>query len=145
MAVGVDGVILHSPDGDTWDEVGPLPSRGTLRGVPAGDAGYVAVGIGGRVATSPDGVTWTEQDAGSFGFLDTLRSVAVTDAGYVAVGGGGVAITSTDATTWTTRDTTTDQELFAVSAEGADVLAVQGVTHSVRSDDAGDSWTVVTP
>src|SRR5690606_5337423 len=43
VAVGVDGVILHSPDGETWNEVGPLPSRGTLRGVTAGENGYVAV------------------------------------------------------------------------------------------------------
>ncbi len=145
VAVGVDGVVLHSSDGETWDEVGPLPGRGTLRGVTAGAAGYVAVGIGGRVATSTDGVTWTEEPEGAFGFLDTLRSVAPTDAGYVAVGGGGAAITSTDAATWTRRDTTIDQELFAVGAEGAEVLAIQGVTLRVASDDGGETWTAITP
>ena len=104
----IDGAVWHSPTGDSWTRVPhdpilftPPGVEGTdlgeleLRGVIAGDAGYIAVGYedpetGAASAValhSEDGVTWERIDAASELF-DGFQAESIAFGGgiYVAVG-----------------------------------------------------------
>src|SRR5207249_5685732 len=67
IALGTDGSILTSPDGNTWTAATSIPSGGPagprMNSIAFGTVSsatiYVAVGDGGNIFTSPDLVTWT--------------------------------------------------------------------------------------
>lgn len=103
-AVGNNGSIQTSPDGETW-------TKQTAAGGYIGDFYAVAydtanslwciVGETGEIQTSPDGSTWTHRAAGG-AYVSTFRSVAHDQSGlWVAVGDNCMAQTSPDGITWT--------------------------------------------
>lgn len=91
VAVGDDGVVMSSPNGETWDgaTVAPLPPGSTgadLQDVVwAGDR-WVAVGsrpLEGWITTSADGVTWS-------------TALELFDVGFSAVAAGGGRVIAID-------------------------------------------------
>jgi hypothetical protein len=98
LAVTDFGVILTSPDGDTWSYRTQL-STGNLLGVCYGAGIFVAVGVDGALVTSPDGKTWTSRGPSSL--TSHLFGVTHGNGQFVAVGAEGVILTSPDGTKWT--------------------------------------------
>lgn len=74
VAVGGQGVILVSEDGDTWFEVDSGTTEG-LSDVGHADGRWVAVGFEGVVLTSADGVTWAVEDSGIDTQIERVRYV----------------------------------------------------------------------
>ena len=105
VALGTDGSILTSPDGNTWIlSANPVPSGGAAGprmnsiafGIVSNAVVYVAVGNGGKIFTSADLVTWsTVPTTGS-----DLHNVSFPNGTFVATGASGTLLTSTDASTW---------------------------------------------
>jgi hypothetical protein len=102
VVVGDNGIILTSPDGETWTQRTSGTSS-TLLGVCYGNDTFVAVGAD-IILTSSDGVMWTSKT------LDTVlnfKSVKYLKNIFIAVGIGlgraigGVVFTSPDGITWT--------------------------------------------
>jgi hypothetical protein len=123
VAVGLNGVIAYSYDGDIWERARKAPDPAP--GVPAaepfkladggdanfnalafGDGLFVAVAEGGHIAWSYDGVFWTGQ--GISGFQgENINGIAYGTAGngagcFVAVGNDGriFAALSSDPASW---------------------------------------------
>lgn len=102
VAVGTDGTILTSFNGDTWTR----RDSGTtdwLVGVTYGGGKFVVVGDRGTILTSTDGIAWTRATAS--GTTQRLNGVTYGDGLFVAVGEAGAAVHSRDAVTWTASTT----------------------------------------
>ena len=126
VAVGNNGTIVTSLDGNTWTS--QTLGTSNLRGVTYGNGLFVAVGEGGAILTSPDGTTWTTRTSGT---LTLLWSVTYGNGLFVAVGSSGTILTSPDGTTWTTQTSATGSTLF-IHNLWERVLCHRGV-RSVRS------------
>jgi hypothetical protein len=111
VAVGENGTILASADGNDW-AVRTSNTTRTLASVVWHDSQFVAAGEGGTVLTSADGVAWAKRSPGTNAFVNSL---AENGAEMVAVGDGGAVLTSDDAVTWTARNSTTTDNLHAVA------------------------------
>jgi len=88
VAVGSDGAILTSSDGDEWQEQ-PSGTSADLFGVRFTGEGFVVVGNDGVVLISDDGVSWQRQErAGAVDLYDVVQvGLALT-----AVGENGVVV-----------------------------------------------------
>jgi hypothetical protein len=120
LAVGYEGVVFASTDGNTWDSHASGTSN-DLYSVAHGLSLYVAVGDKGTILTSPDGITWNNQTSGT---ARDLRSVAWGDSGYVAVGRGGTILSSPDGRTWSDRTIDTSYEILSAAYGGNRFIAV---------------------
>jgi|GEM_PF-1845810 len=102
------GIILTSPDGETWTESyrldGDDNTRVWLRDVTHAQNQFVVVGgqLAGaaetRVLTSPDGLNWTLEETD---VVSPFSSIAFGGGRYVAVGPSSYFATSTDGKSWT--------------------------------------------
>ncbi len=141
VAVGDNGSVLISYDGDVWDSRA-VPALYELYAVTYGDNTIAAVGAGGEIVTSPDGDNWF---SGETGTTNHLRAIHYADGLFVAVGEGGTVLTSPDAQTWTARTSGTTQALYGVGYGEVDgvgrwlVVGVSGIV--LTSDDGGATWT----
>jgi photosystem II stability/assembly factor-like uncharacterized protein len=89
IAIGNEGTIIRSTDGDSWSlPIVSLANR-TLRGVAYADGAWIAVGDGGQIITSTDdGLTWTLDNTtttlnlGDVGYFNN-QWIVVGDKGYV--------------------------------------------------------------
>lgn len=149
VAVGRNGSILVSRDGDRWKRM-PSGTDKLLSAVTYGGGQFVAVGEGGTILTSPDGSQW--QDHSLSYWATEFHGVAFGNGRYVAVGKRdgieGEFFTSRDGITWTgTYDTRNGVNAVAygngrfvavtmnnilVSADGVDWKE-----HSVLDDPSG--------
>jgi hypothetical protein len=61
VAVGAEGQMAYSSDGETWIAVTDSKFAGdsTIRGIAWGGGKFVAVGDSSQMASSTDGITWT--------------------------------------------------------------------------------------
>jgi photosystem II stability/assembly factor-like uncharacterized protein len=103
IALGTDGSILTSPDGNTWASATSVPSGGMNSiafGIVSGAVVYVAVGNGGKIFTSTDNlITWIP--AAVSNTTKDLYNVSSPNGFFVATGANGTLLTSADAVTWT--------------------------------------------
>ena len=99
VAVGRNGTIVHSADGDRWTEASSTITEDALRDVAWNGSRLVAVGHD-RIVYSSDGDRWTQASAAAVGD-DSLVRVAWGDSSFVAVGFGGSIVYSPDGATWT--------------------------------------------
>ena len=143
VAVGNQGVVMTSPDGDLW----VAQSSGTdadLRDVIYGNGTFVAVGVGGTILTSPDGERWTPQ---SSGVSAELLSVTYGNGLFVAVGAGGIILTSPDGATWMQRSAGKADSLTGVTYGDGRFVAVglryYGAETPILTSLDGTNWTVV--
>ena len=95
VAVGWDGLIMTSPDGQTWTPQNSGTSDNLNASTWTG-LQIVAVGQNGTVLTSADGISWTVQNSG---INSNITDIIWTGEQLVAVGGFGV-ISSVDALQW---------------------------------------------
>ena len=136
VAVGVEGLVLTSPDGKTWT---PRESQTpqVLRGVAWSGSRFVAVGHGGTIVTSSDGITWQAVDPGTN--LD-LFELVWAGSQFVASGEQGMVLTSPDGLTWTQVPPFTNQQIRALIWDGAKVIADAWAENMFTSPD-GQTWT----
>ncbi|HKB72690.1 MAG TPA: hypothetical protein VKC82_00310 [Burkholderiales bacterium] len=156
IALGTDGSILTSADGNTWIlSTHPVPSGGTAGprmnsiafGIVSNATIYVAVGDGGNIFTSPDLVTWTAAASPTV----NLYNVSFPNGIFVATGASGTLLTSTDASTWTPQISHTPNALRGTtygtgSAAGASAqYVVVGDSGTIVTSPDGTTWSVITP
>ena len=145
MAVGNDGVVFTSRDGQEWDEFAwewPDLNIYDCAWHP-GITRWVAVGEDGQVARSTNGDNWV---AGVNPTNDLLRAIdyGAGDGVCIAVGNNGRLLTTTDGLVWIQQDASTAETLNAVAYdavnEGWWAVGDNGV---VRWSPDGDlvNWT----
>jgi hypothetical protein len=138
VAVGYEGAIVSSADGETWER-SPQPKSYAFADVTYGGGVFVAVGTGrlgthlGRlVVSSHDGLEWNVTP-----WLDrsALSGVAYGGGAFVAVGTQGAIIRSVDGQTWETIDSGTGEHLDGVShLNGQFVVIGHGGTAMTSKD-----------
>ncbi len=142
VAVGDDGVIKLSEDGEKW----MLASHGSLslQSVAWGGGSFVAVGNQGRILISEDGRNWKEVDSGTD---KNLKDVVWNGSVFVAAGDRGTLLVSKNKITWT--KVALDQEYsFAEMASGGGrlILTTSDTFNNIWiSNDNGTNWKKVTP
>jgi hypothetical protein len=154
IALGADGSILTSTDGNAWTSAAPIPNNGARMnsvafGLVSSAAKYVAVGgvVGGAgsIFTSPDLVTWTPVPT----TVRELYSVSFLNNGFVATGANGTLLTSTDASTWTLRNSNPPTfnalrgAAFGTGSAGARYVVV-GDAGTILTSTDGTIWTLTT-
>jgi len=157
IALGTDGSILTSADGNTWIlSTNPVPSGGTAGprmnslafGIVSNATIYVAVGDGGNIFTSPNLVTWT---AAASLTGNNLYNVSFPNGSFVATGASGTLLTSTDASTWTPQISFTPNALRGAtygtgSAAGASAnYVVVGDAGTILTSTDLTTWSPITP
>ena len=93
------GVILTSPDGETWT----VRSSGTdvpLNAMAYGKGKYAAVGAYGTIITSPAFWNWTKVRSGSQSWLGAIVHARKK---FVAVGSDGTILASSDGANWSPK------------------------------------------
>ena len=151
VAVGDDGLIVHSTDGDRWQEASgsvhleagrqyEFPVLERLYGIAWGDGRYVAVGNLGTIVHGDDGDQWNK--AGDFPERATYASIFdVTWDGERFVAVGVYVLHSSDGERWgaTSYSTLEWGVLFDVVWSGTRYVAIGDIGAIVYSDD-GDRW-----
>jgi hypothetical protein len=89
VAVGDNGAIYHSSDGQKWSRVNQFTTW--LRSVAYGLGRFVCAGEGGFLATSADGTNWQQQN---LAVSEDLNRVTFTGNMFWIVGDNGVVITN---------------------------------------------------
>ena len=115
MAVGYNGEIVTSIDGENWTSRSSETSINLLD-VAFGNNNFVAVGYSGTILNSSDGISWTPKTSGT-----TKRLYGVTYGNniFVAVGESGTLLSSEDGSYWTSRTSgTTSYILQATYGNG---------------------------
>jgi hypothetical protein len=130
-----DGLIWHSPDGETWTEAGP---QDALRHVEIVDVslapeGFVAMGIGslGAVNERPHVVFFRSPDGRSWQRLGDVPGSADTFPGSLTGGPGGVLAAGSDAdggtALWRSPDGLTFERVNVDAPQGSDVTDPRAV------------------
>lgn len=125
LAVGRGNTILSSSDGLHWSKL-----QGTIEtsfvDVVGFEGGFAGIGTFGEVYRSLDeGQSWEEGSVART-TLKSVRLSAVTNAGclLIAVGRSGFLMTSEDGLRWVESNETPPVDLFDVSSQGGQVIAV---------------------
>jgi len=92
VAVGDNGTIYSSPDGNSWTLRGSFTDW--LRSVTYGNGLFVTVGENGFLATSSDGQKWDKRQVGTSAHLN---KVAYINDRFWVVGDAGVVLTKVKA------------------------------------------------
>ena len=137
IAVGVNGAIVRSANGQTWTTANATTTR-NLRDVKFTGSQWIVCGKDGVLLTSPNGVTWTDQRAGR---TRDLYGIIYTNGQFVAVGYEGTVLTSPDALTWTTRVSNTSRDLHAITY-AAGLYVAGGRNGTVITSPNTINWTV---
>jgi hypothetical protein len=157
IALGTDGSILTSPDGNTWTAAASVRSSGAggprmnsiAFGLVSGATMYVAVGDGGSIFTSTDLITWIPAAASNT--TNDLYNVSSPNGFFVATGANGTLLTSADASTWTPQSLTTSRALRGAtygtgSAAGASAqYVVVGDSGTIVTSTDGTTWSLRPP
>lgn len=144
VAVGANGTVMTSPDGEAWLNHDAATSF-DLHGIVYGGGRYVTVGDYGVILYSDDARTW--QPANSPWFYH-LKAVTWGNGLFVAVGENTAILTSPDGETWTLQTTGSVPLNSIVSANGVFIAGgdreSSGTQMLLRSTD-GTHWVGVTP
>ena len=98
VAVGNNGSIYRSTDGETWAGVTTTSITTNLKGIAYGSDKWIAVGAAGTIISSgDDGLNWSVVGAGG---TFQLNGVHYQNNVWLAVGGAGMAMNSSDGSTW---------------------------------------------
>jgi hypothetical protein len=139
VAVGDNGFIIESQDGNTWTRINS-PTTLDLKAVRYTGGQWIAVGQKGTVLLSTDRDEWISYDSG---VTDTLNDVTYVNNQYVAVGNNGTILDSESGTEWYRRDSNTKTALLAINHQPAKPVAV-GVkgTILVQSSNFTVRWAI---
>jgi photosystem II stability/assembly factor-like uncharacterized protein len=139
VAVGNNGTLATSPDGDTWtartSQVLPLH----LRCVGFDGTRWFAGGDDGVYTTSLDGITWTS----GLSPIGDILAFAQSGGVWMITGQDGRLATSSDnGDTWVQRLTPfTDTRIVALATDGSRWLIATEDGRMATSDDLGVTWT----
>jgi len=128
IAVGNNGEILRTTNGETWSGVTTTSVTTNLNDVYHADNTWVAVGAAGTIIKSIDnGSTWSVVSSGG---TFALNSVSYQNNVWVAIGQSGNVMNSINATNWYKRSTgiVTD---FNGLAYGNNKLVTVGLSSSI--------------
>ncbi len=152
IALGTDGSILKSPDGNTWAAASSVPSGGAAGprmnsiafGLVSGAPIYVAVGDGGNIFTSADLVTWATATSPTG---NNLHNVSVPNGTFVATGASGKLLTSADASTWTAVQNlpTSNALRGATYGTGSAQYVIVGDSGTIVTSPDLTNWSLITP
>lgn len=142
IAVGENGAIMRSTDGQNWSKRAAPASSVSLRDVAWGDGKWVAVGnagpVGVIIVSTDDGLTWANVTNGPGARGN--ECVRFGDV-WMAGGIGGQLLTSVDALTWTTQVTGTTSDFNGVAFYNGTWAAATGLDVR-RSANAGVTWSI---
>jgi len=152
IALGTDGSILTSADGNAWIlSTHPVSSGGAAGprmnsiafGIVSNATIYVAVGDGGNIFTSPDLMTWNPQTSHTG---NNLYNVSFPNGVFVATGANGTLLTSADAINWALPNSipSTSNALRGATF-GAGSYAVVGDAGTILTSTDGTNWSLITP
>ena len=98
VAVGENGTILRSNNGESWTGVSTSSVTTNLNHVHYANGQWIAVGVAGTIVRSSDnGITWNVVSAGS---TFDLNRVGYANSVWVAIGQSGMVLNSVDTNTW---------------------------------------------
>jgi len=145
VAVGANGAVISSVDGNSWTDHTTSAAVGmlALNSISWGSSNFVAVGENGKVITSPDGSTWTTQTSNTTANLNgiTRGSIDPTTAIFVAVGDNGTVITSPDGSSWALQNSGTTRILKAITRDTSNNLFVAvGAGGIILTSPDGITW-----
>ena len=142
VAVGSNGKILKSTDGQTWIEKTSGVSS-SLRSVCFGAGLFVICGSSGTILTSENGETWTQQTTGT---VNSLSCITYAKGKFVCLKDGQrEVLISEDGTDWTTYTeiTETMQEPHGLTFGKNIFVAVGGSSYpTVMTSTDGINWVV---
>lgn len=146
VAVGTDGAIHTSTDGETWT----AQTSGTTedlndirwnkwsvgeRGIPE----YVVVGENGTILWSNNAETWYSITSGT---TDDLNAIAYNGSTYVTVGDSGAVYYSGNVTTWQAGTSGTSSSLLdIIYNDDCDKFFAVGNAGTILVSTDGNSWT----
>jgi hypothetical protein len=140
VAVGNDGSIRISQDGDYWASV-DSGSRNRLNSVAHGNNIFVVVGEGGTILRSPNGYSWETQTTSN---KNDLRDVAFSNGIFVAVGDGNTILISSDAMSWTLSKPNVSASFYGITTGDGLFCAVGGQSiaapSTILTSPDGVSW-----
>ena len=146
VAVGANGTIIFSANGNTWYPAANSGTAKDLYGVTYSTYNggtWVAVGAGGTIVTSVDATNWQAAASNSTADLKGVAygysDVTLAKTTFVAVGAAGTMLASADGATWTSLASPGAGALNAVSY-GLQFVAV-GENGIVFTSTNGTSWT----
>jgi hypothetical protein len=153
IAVGMNGGICTSSDGDSWDLKNPAHEKvGVACAVWTGSE-LVAVGTDSSrhqgppqaaFYTSPGAIAWNRRNPALTGFAP-LRSIVWTGAQFVAVGQAGMIETSPDGSEWTLRSPLGATKSLSKIATNGSLLVAVGDGVVLTSTDSSKWTTQSTP
>jgi hypothetical protein len=120
VAVGDGGLILTSPDGNTWTSRSSGTTNGLLR-VRYLNGYFLAVGENGTILKSTTGTSWSANSSGTTEWLND--AVMVSNTCYI-VGNNGTVLTSTNFADWTSAGCITYQSLYSAATQSGQLVAV---------------------
>jgi len=97
VAVGSDGVIITSSNGESWEIQDSGTSQSLFDVIWCGNQ-FVSVGKGGTILTSPGGITWTKQNSGTS--YSTFYGVDYNGSLLVATSSNHIRYSSDNGITW---------------------------------------------
>lgn len=138
VAVGMGGLILTSPDGETWTVRNQSKSgENSLMTVVYGNGTFVAAGVDGTIWTSPDGESWTKNPE-SLSYAN-ICEIIYANGTFVMVGEYGNIWTSTDGNNWTHQSSGTANDLNSV-VFGKDIFLAVGRNGTILTSSDGVYW-----
>lgn len=141
VAVGNDGLLLHSADGRSWTRTNTENTR-SLRAVRFATGRFLAAGEAGTVLMSTDGLTWQNRSVESAVSFYTIAY----HRGQWVLGGSGEAWYSTDQTATWVKSYPPSRPLFheLLSTTGSELLLMSHVaSDELYVSETGHRWTTV--
>jgi len=139
VAVGYNGAILESPDGDTWSSNNSTGGMNDIVWI-SYNGFALAVGEDGRMFKTVDGTSHTSLTSG---ISEILNAVSDNGSLMVVVGNGGTIITSTDGALWSSQTSNTSENLNDITCMGSTFIAV-GNNGMILTSVDGTVWNTQT-
>lgn len=140
VAVGSEGTILTSSDGNTWNRA----ESGTINdlyGIAWTGSKFFAVGRSGTVVSSSDGVNWSYNQISSIAADNNyLLAVSWNGSKLVAVGSSGLVVTSSDGVNWSKQSLSPYKTLRCVTW-AKDKFVASGDRGTIFTSLDGVTWT----
>lgn len=141
IAVGKDGLIWKSSNGQDWTLVNHGLTTNTLYEVNYYDSKFMAMGSCSTMMTSTDGANWTKTSVA--GTQNHVFDFTYSGSRYVAVCNGGTILTSTDRINWTSYASGNEPYNLNSVAYGASKFVVVGKSGKIFYSSNGTQWTQV--
>lgn len=142
IAVGLNGSIFESTDGETWVDNSDSTFTQSIRTVAYGNGLFVCGGQAGAIRYSADGKVWTTATTNSTSTISYIRGIAYSNGRFYACmytsAGKGEIWVSDDAATWTVQFTSNGR-LWAIMAND-NILLSTGDSGAIYKLDLAVEW-----